>query len=721
MAGYIFKIALENTHPPIWRRVVVPEKITFRDLHDIIQILFGWEGYHLHCFENYTHGFLIDCVEDVGPMADMIEDEYLIDDFITELPWIRYTYDFGDDWNHKITYEKADPTYNLRHPSLIKYKGDNPMEDCGGVGPWMTLIDFDPEYTQIALEGLVIPKRRVSGKGRKTKMNHTRSSMPKNPMEELLEQFLTELRSEHPELKNVSDEELMERMLDGINQAMEQEDNDGIYYSDPEIQNQMDLLESGKPFAIVRTKKKLHQHLTELENHTLKDYLKYSRLETDGTQPSQVLFADYLLEHVEILYYFFHREDMKELAAFGDYIKSGKTVLETGFKSAITKCVCLGMIRLTGKRKLKLELCAEFDQIMKQIDFAHLKSIYDRIEENIKTIGLLVMAYAALSLEKIYQVYSKAAKKPMEQEDFERFIYWNGTMNSELTTFRNDMTGENYLTLPNMKPYLRYLERGDITRLFKVEPRALSEIEIRKWRKGFNAAIPEWDEYLNCLDFQIEEQTQAEEQVFEQYAKIAAGMTMTELVMEDLQFGHMYMENSVDSTEWLAWESDTWHMYAKLCVATPIIGLNGYSREQYAQCFHEPLDFVSLFEEPALKNRITKNTRIYEFPRDIQIEMIEALRNGPEAYERTITRLAEKYKSNQALRLEKMSIQSDRKAEVYPGYETQQGNQKIIYPWSQEIPDMPKQSTYVRENKKIGRNDPCPCGSGRKYKQCCGK
>jgi len=22
-------------------------------------------------------------------------------------------------------------------------------------------------------------------------------------------------------------------------------------------------------------------------------------------------------------------------------------------------------------------------------------------------------------------------------------------------------------------------------------------------------------------------------------------------------------------------------------------------------------------------------------------------------------------------------------------------------------------------NRKIGRNDPCPCGSGKKYKQCC--
>lgn len=25
------------------------------------------------------------------------------------------------------------------------------------------------------------------------------------------------------------------------------------------------------------------------------------------------------------------------------------------------------------------------------------------------------------------------------------------------------------------------------------------------------------------------------------------------------------------------------------------------------------------------------------------------------------------------------------------------------------------------ENKEIGRNDPCPCGSGKKYKKCCGK
>ena len=27
---------------------------------------------------------------------------------------------------------------------------------------------------------------------------------------------------------------------------------------------------------------------------------------------------------------------------------------------------------------------------------------------------------------------------------------------------------------------------------------------------------------------------------------------------------------------------------------------------------------------------------------------------------------------------------------------------------------------YVREQPKVGRNDPCVCGSGKKFKKCCG-
>jgi len=31
------------------------------------------------------------------------------------------------------------------------------------------------------------------------------------------------------------------------------------------------------------------------------------------------------------------------------------------------------------------------------------------------------------------------------------------------------------------------------------------------------------------------------------------------------------------------------------------------------------------------------------------------------------------------------------------------------------------QQPIKRESPKVGRNDPCPCGSGKKYKKCCGK
>ncbi len=32
---------------------------------------------------------------------------------------------------------------------------------------------------------------------------------------------------------------------------------------------------------------------------------------------------------------------------------------------------------------------------------------------------------------------------------------------------------------------------------------------------------------------------------------------------------------------------------------------------------------------------------------------------------------------------------------------------------------MPSSPTTLRAPDKVGRNDPCPCGSGKKYKRCC--
>lgn len=44
------------------------------------------------------------------------------------------------------------------------------------------------------------------------------------------------------------------------------------------------------------------------------------------------------------------------------------------------------------------------------------------------------------------------------------------------------------------------------------------------------------------------------------------------------------------------------------------------------------------------------------------------------------------------------------------------GALKVAY----EAASLFKPSTFVRPGSKIGRNDPCLCGSGKKYKNCCG-
>ena len=36
-------------------------------------------------------------------------------------------------------------------------------------------------------------------------------------------------------------------------------------------------------------------------------------------------------------------------------------------------------------------------------------------------------------------------------------------------------------------------------------------------------------------------------------------------------------------------------------------------------------------------------------------------------------------------------------------------------------PPAEKRLPYRREGRKVGRNEPCPCGSGKKYKHCCGR
>ena len=80
MPGYTCKIVIEDTHPPVWRRVIVPDQITFFELHKIIQILFDWDDAHLHGFHIPSDDIVIDDEEDLirGEIITMISIRILI-------------------------------------------------------------------------------------------------------------------------------------------------------------------------------------------------------------------------------------------------------------------------------------------------------------------------------------------------------------------------------------------------------------------------------------------------------------------------------------------------------------------------------------------------------------------------------------------------------------------------------------------------------------------
>ena len=41
--------------------------------------------------------------------------------------------------------------------------------------------------------------------------------------------------------------------------------------------------------------------------------------------------------------------------------------------------------------------------------------------------------------------------------------------------------------------------------------------------------------------------------------------------------------------------------------------------------------------------------------------------------------------------------------------------------WLTSFVQMWRPGSRSEKKQKIGRNDPCPCGSGKKYKKCCGR
>lgn len=147
MKAFQLKIMINNSKPPIWRRVIVPTGITFSQLGIIFNEVMGWSGYHLFEFEFYKKKLIfIEGAEEYS--GNSWEYDYIdanttyIREYLEESKTFTYIYDFGDKWRQKVTVEKIIDDYEFDYPQVIKYKGDCPIEDCGGIGGYYECLDI---------------------------------------------------------------------------------------------------------------------------------------------------------------------------------------------------------------------------------------------------------------------------------------------------------------------------------------------------------------------------------------------------------------------------------------------------------------------------------------------------------------------------------------------------------------------------------------------------
>ena len=163
---YQLKVVLNDMKPPVWRRVLVRSDIKLSTLHQVLQLVMGWNDSHLH-------GFRGNSIEEPNQLREVPGDErrVLLSSVLKKLnSKLVYDYDFGDSWEHTVTLEKImeDSSDNVL-PICLSGKRACPPDDCGGAWNYPNILkalkdtnhpehedwldwfpqDFDPEKFDI--------------------------------------------------------------------------------------------------------------------------------------------------------------------------------------------------------------------------------------------------------------------------------------------------------------------------------------------------------------------------------------------------------------------------------------------------------------------------------------------------------------------------------------------------------------------------------------------
>jgi len=140
-----------------WRRVITPVDITFKQLHIILQVVFGWKSYHLYDFNIFDKAgkCVLNVISELEEVYEPRQDcqmclasEVNLSKYAMQQYKIDYCYDYGDNWEHEIIIRGTNTDYDKNYPVCIMGEGNAPPEDVGGISGYEEFLEImaDPNH-----------------------------------------------------------------------------------------------------------------------------------------------------------------------------------------------------------------------------------------------------------------------------------------------------------------------------------------------------------------------------------------------------------------------------------------------------------------------------------------------------------------------------------------------------------------------------------------------
>lgn len=366
--------------------------------------------------------------------------------------------------------------------------------------------------------------------------------------------------------------------------------------------------------------------------------------------------------------------------------------------------------------------------------YRHIRAISDKL-------GDMILTYGMIEIHSMYRLFTESFREKMTETEFYRFLYWHARFNSLLQTVYSP-DGTCFAVMDGLDParILTDMERYAGSLGYKTfPPGELQAAAGNTWDR-----FPELHMLYGCLHFSMglpEQMT--EEMLTDVCCAVKSGCTLPEV------FGRMSALGLKERP--LRTACQLWEILSGLVLTLPMPMLKGRSREEYGALKKVSPWSLGVTGEPGGGNG--PDRPMYDFPAEIQERMSQAMcvsvpdMNRLASYRRKehirseefLYLLAQAYASAcEFAKARKLaddlakSSKRGRKAaehleEVISGGEMAMDDDvemEDAFGWGgfwEEQAGAAKQQPYVRTQPKVGRNDPCPCGSGKKYKHCCGK